>query len=483
MQFNSYIFILVFLPCFVLLYFLLSKIHRQAGKATIILAGVLFYWYGSAATLPILGLSLFCNLLLSVALQKLEHGRKSLFGLSVAVNIALLLYFKYSDFAIKTFNDLFSGSVSLKALVLPLGISFFTFQQISYLAAIYRKDIVRVCVPDYLSYILYFPKLIMGPLIEPVNFISQLNDPALKRFDPDNLASGLKLFSLGLFKKMLLADTFAAGVAWGFKNIEAASSGDLFLVMLFYTFEIYFDFSGYSDMAVGVSRMINIELPMNFDSPYKALSIRDFWKRWHMSLTSFLTKYVYFPLGGSRKGEARTYINIMIVFLVSGLWHGANWTFILWGAIHGALQIIERLFNKRLNKPHNSGAQWLFTFFAVNVLWLLFRSESITQWIQLLAKMFSFQNLGISSGLLQAFVLPESAFIFDKLGLVALNKTVRGLPMFIVSLSALLICLVPENNLRDSRKLGPCSMLFCAAAFVWSILCLSTESVFVYFNF
>ena len=482
MQFNSYVFILAFLPCFVLSYFLLNKIHYQAGKLAIIIAGFIFYWYGSAATLYILGISLLCNMLFSIVIQQYDRGRKLILYLSVAANIGLLLYFKYSNFAITIANDMFGKNTPLIKLALPLGISFFTFQQIMFLVAIYRKELKKVSIFDYFAYILYFPKLIMGPLAEPTDFMEQLNNPALKRFDVDNFASGIKLFSLGLLKKMLLADTFAKAVSWGFKNTGTASAGDLFLVMLFYTFEIYFDFSGYSDMAIGVSRMINIELPMNFNSPYKALSIRDFWKRWHMSLTSFLTRYVYFPLGGSRGGVVRTCVNIMLVFLISGFWHGANWTFILWGAIHGALQILERLFWKHIDKPQNAGARWVFSFFVVNILWLLFRSESISQWGELLAKMFSFRNMNISDDLLKVFFLPEKTFLFEKLGLMTLNKSWR-LPMVLFIGVSFFVCLVPENSLERSKKLGVANMVLCAVAFIWSFLCLSAESVFVYFNF
>lgn len=235
-------------------------------------------------------------------------------------------------------------------------------------------------------------------------------------------------------------------------------------------------------MAVGISQMINITLPMNFDSPYKAQSIRDFWKRWHMSLTSFLTKYVYFPLGGSRKGMFRTYINILIVFLVSGIWHGANWTFILWGCIHGLIQILERISDK-YSKSQSNLFRYIYTFIAVNLLWLLFRSESVSQWISIMGKMFTFQDMSVSSGLLKSLILPEHAFILDILHLKELNTLVRGLPMLSLILSAGLICIIPENNYRNMKKINISNMILCAIAFIWAFLCLSSESVFVYFNF
>ncbi len=344
MVFNSYIFILVFLPLFVISYFVAVRlIGNRARKALVILAGIVFYTYGGIEAAILFGSSIFVNLALATILARLTKRRKILLGCGIALNVGFLLFFKYSNFTIRIFNQLFAQNVSLMKLILPLGISFFTFQQIMYLLSVYRKEIEKIRPLDYLAYILYFPKLIMGPLVEPNEFISQINNPALGRLDWDNIAIGLKVFSLGLFKKMLLADTFAKAVSWGFTNASTATAGDLFLVMLFYTFEIYFDFSGYSDMAVGVSRMINITLPMNFDSPYKALSVKDFWRRWHMSLTRFLTKNIYYPLGGSKEGKIRTYFNILIVFLVSGIWHGANWTFIMWGGYMGYCRLLNGL--------------------------------------------------------------------------------------------------------------------------------------------
>ena len=400
----------------------------------------------------------------------------------IAVNIALLFFYKYFGFAITAVNQIFHKELTVSNLLLPLGISFFTFQQIMYIVNVYRKEIAFVSVTDYLAYILYFPKLIMGPLAEPRDIIDQLNEESRMHVNWANVASGVKIFSFGLFKKMILADTFSRAVGWGFEHLSEASAGDLFLVMLFYTFEIYFDFSGYTDMAVGVAGMMNIDLPMNFDSPYKAVSIRDFWKRWHISLTRFLTKYLYIPLGGSKKGTVRTYVNILLVFLISGLWHGANWTFLLWGILHGLLQVIERAFDKARGKLF-AVVGWLYTFFFVNLLWLLFRSESIAQWFTMLKKMFKFQDMALSADLLDSFSLPEITFFSDALHLSKVFEAVRGLPMILFILAAFLICLVPENNYKTRTKRSAAGMILCAAAFIWGFLCLGGESVFVYFNF
>lgn len=365
---------------------------------------------------------------------------------------------------------------------MPVGISFFTFQQIAYLVSVYRKELSSVNLLDYLVYITYFPKLLMGPLMEPVDFLQKFHDPDRKKINWDHLACGIKIFSFGLFKKVMLADTFAKAVAWGYGNLEAATAMDWLLVMLFYTFEIYFDFSGYSDMAVGVSEMLNIRLPINFDSPYQALSIRDFWKRWHISLTKFFTKYVYIPLGGSRKGKLFTYLNTMIIFIISGIWHGANWTFLLWGVLHGLLMVFDRIFERAEQKIFEP-LRWGVTFFVVNVLWLLFRSDSISQWKQILKTIAHLSSTAISDGLLSTFVLPESTFLTDMLHLGVLVNGIRGFWMLVFAGGALLLCLVPENNYKKLEQNSAVTMVLAAVAFVWSFICLSAESVFVYFNF
>ncbi len=481
MQFNSYIFILVFLPVFVIGYFLLGRIKNIFGKLFVILAGAVFYAYGGWDASFVLLASIILNYCLAVLITKLRAYGKVILFIAVTANAALLLYFKYFNFALLSIGSVLNREFQLKDLILPLGISFFTFQQIMYVVSVYREE-TGIDLADYLAYILYFPKLIMGPLVKPAELISQLNDDRRYRPCAENIAAGLKLFCIGFFKKMVIADTFSAAAAWGYGNYTAATSLDMLLVILFYTFEIYFDFSGYTDMAIGISSMINIDLPMNFDSPYKAVSIRDFWKRWHISLTRFLTEYIYFPLGGSRKGAARTYVNIMIVFLISGLWHGANYTFILWGALHGMLQVIERLAGRAFDKIAKP-IRWLYSFISVSILWLLFGAGNITQWKDMLVKAFSFKNMTVSDGLLNAFLLPEMTFMTDFLGLSKITAVhpLYGLTVF--AAAAFAICLIPENAHRNMKKLSALSVAACSIAFVWAFLCLSSESVFVYFNF
>lgn len=482
MQFNSFSYILVLLPLTVVAYFLANKINYTVGKCVLIVSSIIFYTNFEWRNVAVLGISLVINYLFAYGIYKSNRWNKLFMLIPIVINVLLLLYFKYTNFAITNINSLFGKELALKELILPLGISFFTFQQVAYVVAVYRKEIAGNSLIDYLVYILYFPKVLMGPLMDPVDFVKQINDSELKKAKADNIAYGIKIFSFGLFKKLMIADVFAGAVNWGYSNIDTATAMDWFLISIFYTFEIYFDFSGYSDMAVGSSIMCNITLPINFDSPYKALSIRDFWKRWHISLTSFFTKYIYIPLGGSRKGLGITCLNTMIVFLISGIWHGANWTFIVWGVIHGLFMIIDRLCDK-VEKKLPMILRWFVSFNIVNVLWLLFRSDSLLQWKGLLKTILLMQDKTVSDGLMRAFVLPEAIFFQDTLHLNSIANNINGFWMIVYLSLAFIVCLVPDNNYKKLKSLSIVSIFMAVIAFVWGVICLGNESVFVYFNF
>lgn len=481
MQFNSFVYILLFLPITILMYYIANKINSLVGKCILVISSIIFYCYTDISILWVLGISVVVNYVFSFTITKAKKWRSIFLFIPVIINVGLLLYYKYLNFAISNVNTFFGKEIPLVELMLPVGISFYTFQQIAYIVAIYKGELKNSLV-DYLVYILFFPKILMGPLADPVDFISQINDSNLKKINWDNIASGIKVFSLGLFKKVMIADIFANAVGWGYTNIDSATSMDWILIMLFYTFEIYFDFSGYCDMAVGSALMFNVSLPINFDSPYKALSIRDFWKRWHISLTKFFTKYIYIPLGGSKKGMFFACLNTMIVFLVSGIWHGANWTFILWGILHGALSVCDRLFEKKQEKIF-APARWIGTFVVVNILWLLFRSDTIQQWWEILTKIVCVQNLNVSDGIISAFNLQENTFISNVLGLKWSIENIRGFWMNVYILLAGCICLLFDNNYRTLNKKSWIIMIISAIAFIWGFICLSGESVFVYFNF
>lgn len=487
MAFNTYVFIFAFLPLFLLACFTLGRRGLRVRKALIILGSAVFYLAGGWQSAAVLAVSLAVNYALALLLRG-KPGKRGPLVLGLLFNAGLLFGFKYLDFTADSLR-LFAGESPARLnLWMPLGISFFTFQQIMYLVSVKRGDI-EVRLSDYLAFVLFFPKLIMGPLMEPKEFLAQLNDSSRVRPDWGNLAAGLKLFSLGLFKKVLLADTFARAVEWGFVHGVTTAAGpptatsyDLLLVMLCYTFQIYFDFSGYSDMAMGAARMMNLELPLNFDSPYRAVSVRDFWHRWHMTLTSFLTKYIYYPLGGSRRGTVRTCANILLVYLISGLWHGASWTFVLWGLLHGLLQVLERLCEKGL-KRIPAFLRWGMTFLSINLLWLLFRAQSVRDWLEMTGRMLSLRYRVISDGLIRTFTLPEGTFLSRSLHLPHLTDRLPGLWMGLFLGAAFLICLLPGNSARRMEKQTPWNLILCAFLFVWAVLCLGGESLFVYNQF
>ena len=304
-----------------------------------------FYGYNNVYYLAILVVSVLSNygIVTLMSRTKVEKKRLLLLWTGILLNIGILLYFKYYDFFIENINLCLKSSLPLLRLALPLGISFYTFQQVSYVIDAYRGDCKDYTFLEYAAYVTYFPQLVAGPIVYHSELIPQFRDLSKKKLCFTNISKGLYAFSLGLAKKVLIADTFSKVVTIGYGNVNELNTTSAVLVMICYSLQIYFDFSGYCDMAYGMAYMMNIKLPVNFNSPYKAVSLSDFWDRWHMTLTRFFTKYIYIPLGGNRKGNARTRLNILIVYLVSGFWHGANWTFILWGILHGIVSVFERI--------------------------------------------------------------------------------------------------------------------------------------------
>ena len=386
MLFNSYVFCFIFFPITIIGYYLLNKWNYKIGLAFLGIMSLVFYGYNMPQYIILIIVSLVVNYSLSVFIMRTNKsiwGKAALF-FDVLFNVGLLFYFKYCDFFIINIGKVLHRDFVTKGILLPLGISFFTFQQISYVVDTFNEETEGYSFLEYFVFVTFFPQLVAGPIVLHDEMIPQFRDSSKKEVIFDNFADGIVMFSLGLFKKLILADTFGRAVSWGFAYYYKATSSDLFLTMIAYSFQIYFDFSGYCDMAGGIAKMLNIDLPINFNSPYKSMSISDFWKRWHMTLTRFLTKYIYIPLGGNRKSEFRTYLNVLIVFLISGLWHGANWTFILWGGLHGVFMVIYRFSKNHFHISLHPAVSWGGNFFIINVLWLLFRSEKISLWIVML---------------------------------------------------------------------------------------------------
>lgn len=332
MLFNSIAFIFVFLPITFFVYFGLNKAHFfRSGKMFLVVASLFFYSWWNVLYLPIIVASMAFNFSTGHYLKKntsLLLSKKLMLILGIMANIALLGYFKYSDFFIENINDVFKTNMALLNLTLPLAISFFTFQQIAYLVDSYKGKTQEYDVVNYAVFVTFFPQLIAGPIVHHKEMMPQFAYASNNRINAENISRGLFIFAIGLFKKVVIADTFAIYANEGFDVAKVLSFYEAWATSLSYTFQLYFDFSGYTDMAIGLALLFNIVLPFNFNSPYKALNIQDFWRRWHMTLSRFLRDYIYIPLGGNRKGTVLTYRNLMATFVIGGLWHGAAWTFV-----------------------------------------------------------------------------------------------------------------------------------------------------------
>lgn len=419
MLFNSYEFLFLFLPLALGGFFLFCQVGiRSLVTGWLILVSLIFYAYWNPIFLLLLLVSVAVNWLISEVIvrlrAKLPDGQsmtgaiRAVLFLGIAFNLGLIGYFKYINFFIDTINSLGASLGKINGLILPLGISFYTFEQISYLVGIAIGKGRSYGLPRFLLFVTFFPHLIAGPILSAEELIPQFRSLNY-HFNARSLALGFTVFTIGLFKKTVIADSVAG---YATPIFEAADNGQVisffisWQAAIAYTLQLYFDFSGYSDMAIGLARLFNIKLPMNFFSPYKAISIGDFWQRWHITLSRFLRDYIYIPLGGSRQGEVRRYLNLFFTMILGGLWHGANWTFLLWGGLHGIYLCIDHGWQRFLKQcswkaPSSRLSQvaaQALTFLAVVISWVLFRSETLDGAKRILRGM---------SGL-DGFILPES---------------------------------------------------------------------------
>ncbi len=469
LSFNSWVFILLFLPVALIGYQILVRGHRfRKARIWLFLVSIFFYAYGGTSSLVVLGLSMLVNYLIvtrAFSGGAKAPGAKTFLIAGITANIALLAYLKYFYFARSVLNGLIQINFHPPEPLIMLGISFITFQQISFLVDAYRGKIAEFSPLDYILYITFFPKIISGPITRFNELVPVLQAPAPIR--AENLAKGVYVFAIGLFKKVVVADTLAKLAAAGFDSTAALSFLEGWITSLSYTAQIYFDFSGYTDMALGAALMFNIRLPFNFNSPYRALNIRDFWSRWHITLTRFLTEYVYIPLGGSRQGEGKALRNIMITFILSGFWHGADWTFIFWGFLHGAASVSLRLWG-RLGITMPRLLAWFLTFNFVNIAWIFFRAEDFQDAIRVLQGMF----VPVSWSGTQIL----ASFSEANLWLAA-----------VVSVAGLIILLVKTNSNAYSTELTPSwrKVLLIAAMVLISVLFLNTgvPKEFIYNDF
>ena len=399
MLFNSFPYIFLFLPVSIIVYFSLNKISETGGKYWLVIISLIFYSFGSLTYLPLLLLSILANYAISIPLhrnqtdnQQSKSNSKKILTIGIIFNVGLLAFFKYTDFFIANVNQATNMNISFLRLAIPLAISFYTFQQITYLVDTYRREIKETNFLDYCIFVTFFPRLMMGPITRYNEIMPQFQLAAQKKIDYRNMSLGLFLFFLGLCKRVVIADTFGVYADLGYKATQNLSMAEAWITSLSYTFQIYFDFSGYTDMAIGTAYFFNIKLPFNFNSPYLSVNIQDFWRRWHITLSRFLRDYIYIPLGGNRKGETSTYINIMITFLIGGLWHGAGWTFIIWGGIHGTALCIQRAW-KKLNIQIPKLLAIFITFNIVNIAWIFFRAKSLQDAINVCNAMVGFNTI------------------------------------------------------------------------------------------
>ena len=485
MLFNSYEFIFIFLPItFIIYFFLLSKRLIVGAKGFLVASSLFFYSWWNIAYLPLILGSMLFNYIVGNSLNgnntKLKINKKSLLTFGIISNIALLAYFKYADFFIENANYLSSSNIPTLDLALPLAISFFTFQQIAYLVDSYRKETDEYDFLNYALFVTFFPQLIAGPIVHHKEMMPQFASRWNLVKNYKNIALGLFIFSIGLFKKVVIADTLAIWATNGFDKAEVLTLIEAWVTSLSYTFQLYFDFSGYTDMAIGIALLFNIKLPINFNSPYKAKDIQDFWRRWHITLSRFLRDYIYIPLGGNRQGSFRTYSNLMATFILGGLWHGAGWTFIFWGFLHGFALVIHRAW-KSFGFTMNSILAWFITFNFINISWIFFRAKEWDDAIKVLSGMFGFSGVELSSKYSEKLsFLSEYGIVFgDWLPNIDGNKSGTWI------IISFLIILFAKNSMELKQLFKPnlWYLSFSVLVFVYTISLLSKVSEFLYFNF
>ncbi|MBP3457062.1 MAG: MBOAT family protein [Bacilli bacterium] len=470
MLFNSYEFILLYLPITLILYYQLAKrISNSAAKNFLIVASLCFYSYWDINNLPILLTSILVNYLFGHLLSK--NRSKFILTAGIAFNLLFLGYFKYTDFVLQNLNVLVETNFELQSIVLPLGVSFFTFTQTAYLVDVYRGETKEYTKSDYLLFVTIFPHLIAGPILYHKDMIPQFSVAENYKLNYKNLTYGIVWFTIGLFKKVVIADKLAIYANQVFNNTMNLTMLDAWGGSLAYSLQLYFDFSGYSEMAIGLGLLFNYNLPLNFNLPYSATSIIDFWRRWHMTLSAFLKNYLYIPLGGNRCNSHMR--NILITMFLGGLWHGAGWTFIFWGVLHGIFICINHLWRRtKIQLP--KFVNWFLTFNAVNLAWIFFRANSFESAMNIVKAMFDVNKFVVphSKGLGKYFKAFENGveilFSFRELGIIVL-------------------CLVLATLVVKREKIESINSYAAAVGFsiifLFTVLSMGQITEFLYFQF
>ncbi len=455
------------------------------AKAFLVFGSLFFYSWWNIVYLPLILASILFNYSIGSSLtNEKEHkkiDKRFLLFFGIVANLLLLGYYKYADFFIENVNLVSGSELSPLYLLLPLGISFFTFTQIAYLVDSYRGETKEYDLLNYGLFVTFFPHLLAGPILHHKEMMPQFDKVSNLVKNYRNIALGIFLFSIGLFKKVVIADTFAVCANNGFDAEDTLHLIEAWTTSLSYTFQLYFDFSGYTDMALGVALLFNIKLPINFNSPYKATDIQDFWRRWHMTLSRFLRDYIYIPLGGNRFGSFRTYSNLMITFILGGLWHGAGWTFIFWGFLHGFALVIHRIWQK-LGFKLWTWLAWFITFNFINISWIFFRAQTWDDAMKVLGGMFGTGGVVLPKMLESNFsFLIQYGVVFEE-WLENISENSQTSFYLVV---ALIFILVFKNSNELAKDFKPSMKIafLTAFIFIFSVLALTKVSKFLYFNF
>lgn len=473
MLFNSYEFIFLFLPITFFIYFyLLSKRLTVASKGFLVFSSLLFYSWWNITYLPLILISMLFNYTIGNSLNenssKIKFSKKGILFFGITANLVLLGYFKYYDFFLTGVNILFEANIELLHLMLPLAISFFTFQQIAYLVDSYRSETKEYDFLNYALFVTFFPQLIAGPIVHHKEMMPQFASKYNLVKKHKNIALGLFIFFIGLFKKVIIADSLSVMANNGFTSSALLNTAEAWITSLSYTMQLYFDFSGYTDMAIGLSLLFNIKLPINFNTPYKATNIQDFWRRWHITLSRFLRDYIYIPLGGNRVSSFRTYSNLLVTFLLGGLWHGAGLTFVFWGFLHGAALVIHRLWQNTGIKI-NKFVAWFITFNFINITWIFFRAKDFQEALNVLKAMFTYKEITLTS---------------HRIGEILSNIEADD-KLMVLFVAAFFLSLFFKNSIELMKDFKPNKKYIAVLLIIsiFSFLEMHKVSEFLYFNF
>lgn len=491
MNLASYSFILIFLPIVIIGWYMLNqKGLYSVAKGFLFVASLYFYALAGVKSLFALFASIIISYLVGTFLFKESFSpvvKKIFLTLGIICTLGMLIYCKYLLYFELLINKATGSTFSFESLIIPLGISYFTFSEIAFLVDSYKSNgSLKYSFLDYALFVSFFPKITVGPIALSSEMIPQFNEISRKKVNYENLSKGLYGFIFGLSKKLIIADSLASFIDIGYQNITNLGTTNALLVILAYTMQIYFDFSGCCDMTVGICRMLNFDIIDNFNSPYRALSIADFWKRWHISLTRFFRNYVYIPLGGNRKGKFRTYLNNFLIFFISGLWHGAATTYVVWGIIHGIGSIISKIASPITTKLPKV-IRWFLTFSFVNLSWVYFRAPDISSANLMIKELFTGGIIPVNISMVASCMPPEGDLI--QWIVLKLSPAYTYYSGSILMISLILFATVASIFFKstseriESFKPEKSKIIVAVILFVWCVLSLSEVSQFIYVNF